>query len=97
LASAGERRTRFHGRTETGRCCDHPGCDAAGEFRAPGERRPSFDGPGEWRWLCLDHVRAFNTSYNYFNGMSSEEIESAQRGGGEPFEEKARVSRSQPP
>jgi hypothetical protein len=57
------------------RACSHPGCDAAGEFRAPGTRSPSFDGPGEWRYFCLDHVRAFNADYNYFEGMSAEEIE----------------------
>jgi hypothetical protein len=79
LASAGRRETRFHGRVEGAtRRCDHPGCDAVGEFRAPGSRRPGFDGPGEWRWLCLDHVRAFNEKYNYFKGMSAEEISDAQ-------------------
>lgn len=78
MTGAGERRTRFHGRVETGRPCDHPGCTAAGEFRAPGARRPGFDGPGDWRWLCLDHVRAFNTGYNWFEGMSAEEIAASQ-------------------
>lgn len=60
--------------------CAHPGCDQPGEFRAPpaGGRRSGFDGPGDWRWLCLDHVRAFNDSYNFFQGMSSEEIEASQ-------------------
>jgi hypothetical protein len=60
------------------RQCAHPGCSGAGEFRAPGPRRPNFDGPGDWQFLCLDHVRAFNTGYNYFSGMSSEEISDAQ-------------------
>jgi hypothetical protein len=60
------------------RQCAHPGCPGAGEFRAPGPRRPNFDGPGDWQFLCLDHVRAFNTGYNYFSGMSSEEISDAQ-------------------
>ena len=80
MASTERRQSRFHGRLETDRMCDHPGCAAAGEFRAPPAdgRRPGFDGPGEWRFLCLDHVRAFNTGYNYFNGMSSDEIEAAQ-------------------
>ena len=77
--SAGKRQARFHGRVEgKAQGCAHPGCEAAGEFRAPGSRRPSFDGPGEWRWLCLDHVREFNTGYNYFNGMSPDEIAEAQ-------------------
>jgi hypothetical protein len=61
--------------------CDHPGCAEPGEFRAPpeGGRRHGYDGPGEWRWLCLDHVRAFNGGYNYFAGMSSDEIADEQR------------------
>jgi hypothetical protein len=60
--------------------CEHPGCSQQGEFRVPPVegRRADFNGPGEWRWMCLDHVRAFNTTYNYFNGMSPEEIEAAQ-------------------
>lgn len=69
----------MHGRVE-GRTqhCAHPGCDAPGEFRAPGEARPDFNGPGNWRWLCLDHVREFNGSYNWFEGMTPEEISAAQ-------------------
>ena len=56
----------------------HPGCDEPGEFRAPGHRSPSFDGPGEWRWFCLDHVREFNAGFDWFAGMSAEEIYAAQ-------------------
>jgi len=56
----------------------HPDCDAPGEFRAPGERRPSFDGPGDWRWLCLDHVREFNSGFDWFAGMTAEQIYEAQ-------------------
>ena len=80
MASAGSRHTRFHGRVEGNtRACAHPGCEASGEFRAPaGGRGPNFDGPGQWRWLCLDHVRAFKSGYNYFEGMSSDEIQAAQ-------------------
>jgi len=73
------RQDRFHGRVEgAGRLCDAPECDEAGEFRAPGSRGPSFDGPGEWRWFCLEHVRAFNAGYDFFEGMSAEEILDAQ-------------------
>ncbi|RDE07545.1 J domain-containing protein [Sphingomonas aracearum] len=74
--------TRFHGRVEgTGRVCSEPGCEESGEFRAPlleGPRGGS-DGPGAYRWFCLEHVRAFNNRYNFFNGMSAEEIHAAQR------------------
>ena len=70
---------KFHGRYESqGRDCDAPGCGGPGEFRAPGSRTASFDGPGEWRWLCLEHVREFNAGYDWFEGMSAEEILAAQ-------------------
>lgn len=70
---------RFHGRyANDGRECQHPDCGEAGEFRAPGGRGPGFDGPGDWRWLCLDHVRQFNAGYDFFAGMSAEEILRAQ-------------------
>lgn len=70
---------RFHGRIRgTGRGCDRPGCAEPGEFRAPGPRRPGFDGPGDYRWFCLDHVREFNSGYDWFEGMSTEEILRAQ-------------------
>lgn len=76
------RQTRFHGRYEdSGRVCAHPTCEEPGEFRAPGSRGHGFDGPGEWQWLCLDHVREFNSGYDWFEGMSAEEIYHAQAPG----------------
>ncbi len=64
----------------SGHACAHPDCAAEGEFRAPAEHggAAGFDGPGDYRWLCLDHVRAFNSRYNYFSGMTADEIEEAQ-------------------
>jgi len=63
------------------RQCSAPGCTEAGEFRAPAEEgaRAGFNGPGEWRFLCLDHVREFNARYNFFNGMTADEISAQQR------------------
>lgn len=79
MASSGKRQSRFHGRVEGHeQPCAHPGCTESGEFRAPAGRGPNFDGPGDWRFLCLDHIREFNTGYNYFEGMSPDEIEEAQ-------------------
>ena len=75
-------KTRFHGRVEAqGRLCDEPGCADAGEFRAPPPdgTGATGEGPGRFRWLCLDHVRAFNSRYNFFTGMNSDEISAAQR------------------
>ena len=72
---------RFHGRVETeGQPCTIQGCPEAGEFRAPpiyGSGRRHY-GPGEYRWLCLDHVREFNQGYDYFAGMDHEQIFEAQ-------------------
>lgn len=72
------RQTKWHGRVEGADArCSVPGCRQPGEFRAP--LTPSdFDGPGRWRWLCLEHVREHNAKYNFFEGMSSEEIQAAQ-------------------
>jgi hypothetical protein len=70
---------RFHGRMkDSGRRCAAPGCDQPGEFRAPGEQAPGFDGPGNYRWFCLDHIRQFNQGYDFFRGMTPEEIQHAQ-------------------
>ena len=73
------KQSRFHGRHETvDRVCEYPGCTKPGEFRAPGFRPNGFDGPGEYRWFCLEHVREFNQGYDWFEGMSAEEILDAQ-------------------
>jgi DnaJ domain len=68
----------MHGRVEGARArCAVPGCTAAGEFKAP-LQPANFDGPGAWLFLCLDHVREHNAKYNYFDGMSPEEITRVQ-------------------
>jgi hypothetical protein len=53
------------------RLCDHPGCAASGEYRAPRSR----DRLSQFYWFCLDHVRAYNAQWNYYAGMSAAEIE----------------------
>jgi len=73
------RYSRLHGRHETsGKHCDWAGCGEPGEFRAPGPRASGFDGPGEYRWYCLEHVRQFNSGYDFFDGMGPDEILRAQ-------------------
>ena len=80
-----DRRTRFHGRVEgTGQWCAAPGCSEPGEFRAPPLEGPTagLDAAGRpptFRWMCLEHVRQFNAGYNFFNGMTADEIHQAQR------------------
>jgi len=69
---------KLHGRVEGAtKRCGVRGCTEPGEFRAP-LTPGNFDGPGRWRWLCLDHVREHNAKYNFFDGMTPDEIEAAQ-------------------
>ncbi len=49
-----------------GRTCDMPGCGAQGEYRAPKSRQNLH----EYWWFCLEHVRAYNGSWDYYKGMS---------------------------
>lgn len=58
------------------RMCAQAGCELPGEFRAPKSR----DNVREYIWFCLDHVRAYNSSWNYYAGMSADEIESDRHG-----------------
>lgn len=69
---------KMHGRVEGAQDrCAVPGCRAPGEFKAP-LQPANFDGPGSWRFLCLEHVREHNSKYNFFEGMSPDEITEAQ-------------------
>lgn len=51
--------------------CAFPGCAETGAHRAPKSRERLQ----EYQWLCLDHVREFNQSWDYFKGMDADEIE----------------------
>ncbi len=55
--------------------CDHPGCLNAGEFRAPMGR----DREGSYFCFCLDHVREYNATYDYFSGMSDDAVAKYQK------------------
>jgi curved DNA-binding protein CbpA len=55
--------------------CQWKGCHAAGAYRAPMGRGRE----GRYYLFCLDHVRQFNATYNYFAGMSNAEVEAYQK------------------
>jgi hypothetical protein len=57
------------------RLCDHPGCEAGGDFRAP-KSRLELD---HYYWFCLEHVRSYNIAWNYYAGMSENEVEAEIR------------------
>ena len=58
-----------------GQVCDAPDCDLPGEYRAPKTR----DGQRKFHWFCLEHVREFNASWDYYKGMSPDQIEAQLR------------------
>ncbi len=51
--------------------CDWPCCEGIGEFKAPKNRNDLRS----YLWLCLDHIRIYNKQWNYYAGMSEQEIE----------------------
>jgi len=51
--------------------CEWNSCKEVGKFKAPTER----DNIKNFKWLCEEHVKLFNKSWNYFDGMSQNEIE----------------------
>src|SRR5215470_15742514 len=55
--------------------CEWPNCKAPGTHRAPKGRLREQE---YWRF-CLDHVREYNHSYNFFDGMSLDDIAQYQR------------------
>ncbi len=55
--------------------CDWPGCSGAAMHRAPKGRLRE----GQYWRFCLDHVREYNASYNYFAGMSDDAVARFQK------------------
>ncbi len=55
--------------------CAWPGCTHAGEFKAPQGRGRE----GKFFMFCLAHVREYNNTYNYFSGMSDDEVAAFQK------------------
>jgi hypothetical protein len=55
--------------------CEHPGCTGQGLHRAPKGRGQE----GKYWRFCIDHVRAYNASYNYFKDMPEEAVAAYQK------------------
>ncbi len=51
--------------------CEWKGCGKPGGHKAPKGRGRD----GEYYVFCIEHVRQYNASYNYFDGMSDSEVE----------------------
>ncbi len=55
--------------------CEWPNCRAPGTHRAPKGRLRER----EYWQFCLDHVREYNHTYNFFSGMSADDIARYQK------------------
>lgn len=53
------------------RRCQHADCDKEGAHRAPKSRRAL----NEYYWFCLEHVREYNATWDFFDGMNEAEIQ----------------------
>ena len=51
--------------------CEWENCKESGEFKAPVEK----DNSKNFKWLCKEHIKLFNKNWNYFEGMTQNEIE----------------------
>lgn len=57
------------------RSCDIPDCQNPAAYRAPKSR----DQLNDYHWFCLEHVRAYNASWDYYKGMTPGQIEQQLR------------------
>jgi hypothetical protein len=55
--------------------CEWQGCTEPGLYPAPKGRGLE----GKYHRYCLEHVRQYNKSYNYFSGMPDEEVAKHQK------------------
>lgn len=55
--------------------CEWEGCELPGEHKAPKGRGRE----GQYHRFCIDHVRLYNKSYNYFAGMGDDAIQAYQK------------------
>ena len=55
--------------------CEWAGCQNKGPHRAPKGRENSR----EYFHFCLDHVREYNQSYNFFQGMNPDDVARYQK------------------
>ncbi len=55
--------------------CDSENCSRKGEYRAPKSRVLL----NEYFYFCIDHIKQYNKSWDFYKGMSVEQIEKSIR------------------
>ena len=61
--------------THSHRRCAADGCQEAGNYPAPKSRSALRD----YLWFCLEHVREYNKSWNYYEGLQGAALEAEIR------------------
>lgn len=59
---------------ENPKYCAWEGCSCEGIYPAPRAKESRH-----YLWFCLEHVRQYNKSWDFFQGMSAEEIEAFRK------------------
>lgn len=55
--------------------CSWENCELEGEYRAPKSKSQIR----EYYYFCIEHVRIYNNSWNYYEGMSDQDVENLVR------------------
>ena len=55
--------------------CDSPKCNEKGEYKAPKSRVML----NQYFYFCLGHIKEYNKSWDFYKGMSVEQIENSMR------------------
>ncbi|PZP85216.1 MAG: molecular chaperone DnaJ [Azospirillum brasilense] len=69
------RRKKSESIESSGHGCAWADCREPGNFKAPRSRRSV----GDYQWFCEAHIVQFNKNWNYFEGMSQDEIYAYQK------------------
>ena len=51
--------------------CEWKDCNNKGKYKAPKSRKNLR----EFMWFCLNHIKEYNSNWDYFSGLSQNEIE----------------------
>ena len=55
--------------------CSWENCELEGEYKAPKSKSQIRD----YYYFCIEHVRIYNSSWNYYEGMSDQDVEKLVR------------------
>ena len=51
--------------------CEKEGCNKSGKYRAP----KSADNNTEFYWFCMEHVREYNLTWNFFENHTPKQFD----------------------